>query len=256
MELFTQSIDAVRAFVSARPDSRSWIESPSLQWPSGRGRNIVLKEDMGLELGSPEQDSVSCLLWTGGHQCIIDGRITLIGPDFPESTGRSLPFGKVVLAEVKGIDEDNVYDRHRDMDFLRYELDLRGFMMRAVSQHMKEWCRVSREALALGFSAGILGSSLIRLFRGRPYVHAVEVICVTSSTDDIVRLREITAPAAKIIAAMNKMAVEMDFDCTTCDYQDVCDEADGLRGMRERLVNRAEDADLHRSASTVKERGT
>lgn len=242
MELFAQTIDAVGALVSTSSDRRSWIESPSFQWPSGRGRNIVLKEDMGLELGSPEQDSASCLLWTGDHSRIVDGRITLIGPDFPESPGRSIPFGKVVLAGVEGIDEDNAYDMHRDMDFLRYELDLRGFMMRAVSQHMKEWCRISREALSMGFSARILGSSLIRLFRGRPYVKTVEVICITSSTDDVVRLREITAPAEKIIAAMNKMAVEMEFDCTSCDYQDVCDEADGLRGMRDRLVNKVENS--------------
>ena len=117
-------------------------------WPPGGGRNIVLKEDMGLELGSPEMDSVSCLLWTGDHSRITDGRITLVGPDFPECMGKSLAFGKVVLAGVEGFDEDNAYDRHKDMDFLRYELDLKGFMMRAVSQYMREWCRISRDALS------------------------------------------------------------------------------------------------------------
>ena len=238
MELFTQTIDAVMDYADSRSSRRSWFESPGFQWPSGGGRNIVMKEDMGLELGNPEQDSVSCLLWTGDHSRVTDGRITLVGPDFTESKGRSLPFGKVVLAGVDGFDEDNVYDRHRDMDFLRYELDLKGFMIRAVSQYMKEWCRISSEALALGFSAKNLGASLIRLFRSKPFVRTVEVICFTSSTDDVARIREIAGPAEKIIAAMNKMAGEMDFDCTSCDYQDVCDEADGLRGMRERLVNR------------------
>lgn len=241
MELFSQTIDAVRTFVDTRPSPRSWMESPGFQWPSGQGRNIVLREDTGLELGSPDQDSVSCILWTGGRTPVVDGRITLIGPDFPESPGRSLPFGKVVLASVEGIDEDNAYDMHRDMDFLRYELDLRGFMVRAVSRHMKEWCRISRDALALGFSARVLGSSLIRLFRRRPYVKSAEVICVTSSTVDVARLREITAPAEKIIAAMNKMAVEMDFDCTSCDYRDVCDEAEELKAMRGSLVKKREE---------------
>ncbi|MDT8273616.1 MAG: hypothetical protein RRA35_10555 [Desulfomonilia bacterium] len=239
MELFTKTIEAVRTFVDSRSPCKTWAGPPNFQWPSGGGRNIVLKEDMGLELGSPEKDSVSCLLWTDDLSRITDGRITLLGPDFPESMGKSLPFGKVVLAGVEGFNEDNAYDRHKDMDFLRYELDLKGFMMRAVSQYMREWCRISRDALSLGFSARTLGSSLIRLFRGMSFVRVVEVIYFTTGTQDVAELRDITAPAEKIIAAMNKMASEMDFDCVSCDYQDVCDEADGLKGMREKLINRS-----------------
>ncbi len=73
---------------------------------------------------------------------------------------------------------------------------------------------------------------------------AFEVIFFTSSTDDVHRLKEITAPAEKIIAAMNKMAAEMDFECGSCDYQDVCDEADGLKGMRDKLMEKSKET-LH-----------
>jgi hypothetical protein len=58
----------------------------------------------------------------------------------------------------------------------------------------------------------------------------------------VVRLREITSPAERIIAAMNKMAQEMDFECSSCDYQDVCDEAEGLKGMREKLMDKTREA--------------
>jgi CO dehydrogenase/acetyl-CoA synthase beta subunit len=244
MELFTHTIEAVRTFVDTQSSRRTWIEAPNYAWPTGGGRNIVLKEDMGLELGSPEKDSVSCLLWTEDLSRITDGRITLMGPDFTECMGKSLPFGKVVLVGVEGFDEDNAYDRHKDMDFLRYELDLKGFMMRAVSQYMREWCRISRETLSQGFSARNLGSSLIRLFRDRPYVKTVEVIFFTSSTDDVHKLKEITSPSEKVISAMNKMASEMDFECGSCDYQDVCDEAEGLKGMRDKLMEKSKEA-LH-----------
>ena len=88
---------------------------------------------------------MSCLLWTDDLAAIEDGRITLVGPDFPESQGKSLPFGKVVLAAVDGFTEDNAYDRHKDLDFLRYSIDLKGFMMRSVSQYMREWCRISTD---------------------------------------------------------------------------------------------------------------
>lgn len=238
MELFTGTIEAVRSFVENATPKKSWSADPDNPWPAGGSRNIVLKEDMGLELGSPGMESLSCLLWTENLTNVADGRITLIGPDFPESTGRSLPFGKVVLAGVEGFTEDNAYDRHKELDYLRYDLDLKGFMMRAVSQYMREWCRISREALLQGFSARAMGSSLIALFQKMPFVKSVEVILLTSGSEDVRRLREITSPAEKIIAAMNKMASEMDFECGTCDYQDVCDEADGLKTMRERLMEK------------------
>jgi CO dehydrogenase/acetyl-CoA synthase beta subunit len=242
LELFTDTIAAVRDFMERTASRKVWQEDHNLAWPKGGGRNIVLREDLGLDLGSPEKESVSCLLWTEDLGRITDGRITLVGPDFPESLGHSLPFGKVVLAGVTGFDEDNAYDRHKDMDYLRYSLDLKGFMLRAVSQFMREWCRISTTALHDGFNAHILGSALIHLFRSQPFVQSVEVLYITSSTADVLKLKEITAPAEKIIGAMNKMASEMDFDCAECDYQEVCDEATELKAMREKLMQKKKEA--------------
>jgi CO dehydrogenase/acetyl-CoA synthase beta subunit len=238
MELFTGIIPAVYSFLEEQAHKRTWPAGSALPWPVGGSRNIVLKEDIGLELGNPAMESVSCLLWTEKLSLIEDGRVTLVGPDFFESAGESLPFGKVVLVGAEGFDEDNVYDRHKDMDFLRYDLDLQGFMMRAVSQYMREWCRISREALSNGFSANILGSSLIGLLQRKPYVKSVEVIFITSTTSDVTRIKDVATPAEKILSAMNKMASEMDFECGSCDFQEVCDEAEGLKGMRDRLMER------------------
>lgn len=245
MELFIDTISSVRTFLAQAAQGKSWTADGKSPWPAGGGRNIVMKDDMGLELGSPQMESVSCLLWTHDPTLIEDCRITLVGPDFPESLGMSLPFGKIVLAAVEGFNEDNAYDMHKDLDFLRYSIDLKGFMMRSVSQYMREWCRISAEAVRKGFSARTLGAALIELFHTKPFVKAVEVVYLTSSPADVVRLREIASPAERIIGAMNKMAGEMDFECSSCDYQDVCDEADGLKGMRESLLKKTSGAELN-----------
>jgi|WetSurMetagenome_2_1015567.scaffolds.fasta_scaffold64102_3 CO dehydrogenase/acetyl-CoA synthase beta subunit len=241
MELFTDTIKELRSFVAQSSLINYWNADASDLWPAGGNRNIVLKDDTGLELGSPEMDSVSCLLWTHDNSLVEDGRITLIGRDFVQCTGESLPFGKVVIACVHGFNEDNAYERHKDMDFLRYDLDLKGFMLRAASQFMREWCRISKEAIRNGFSARILGSALIKLFRTQSFVKSTEVIYLTSSTDDIVRLKEITTPAEMIIAAMNKMAGEMDFECDSCDYKPVCDDATQLKSMRDNLIRKSKE---------------
>jgi CO dehydrogenase/acetyl-CoA synthase beta subunit len=242
MELFTETIAAVRSFVQQTAHKKTWIANQTLIWPKGGARNIVLKEDLGLELGSPEKESISCLLWTEHLACIDDGRITLIGPDFPQSVGLNLPFGKVVLVGVAGFNEDNAYDRHKEMDFLRYNLDLAGFMLRAVSQFMREWCRISNSALKNGFDARTLGSALMAQFRALPYVKSVEILYITSSKDDVVRLKEITTKAEQIIAAMNKMAGELSFECDTCDYQAVCNDAAELKAMRDKLMQKKKES--------------
>jgi CO dehydrogenase/acetyl-CoA synthase beta subunit len=242
VELFTEPIKALRSFIDEMDSKKSWQEDRYRVWPEGGGRNIVLKEDMGLELGSPEKESLSCILWTEHCPNVADGTITLIGPDFSESMGKSLPFGKVVLVGVEGFTEDNAYDRHRAMDLIRYSLDLKGFMMRAASQYMREWCRISRSTVMEGFTIKVLGSALMALFRREPFVKAVELIYVTSNTSDVNMLKQITAPAEKIISAMNKMIGEMDYDCDKCDYQTVCDDASQLKSMREAMIKKSRES--------------
>ncbi|HQI02779.1 MAG TPA: hypothetical protein PLA18_16010 [Deltaproteobacteria bacterium] len=155
MELFEPVIRELRSFIVETPHARSWAGGPSRPWPRGGARNIVLKDDVGVELGGPSGESLSCLVWTHDLPCIRDGCITLIGPDISECMGVGGPLGKVVLVGVEGFTGENAYERHREMDLLRYDLDLKGFMIRAVSSRMSEWCRISRQAVRQGFSVQI-----------------------------------------------------------------------------------------------------
>lgn len=238
MELFLPIIQQVRDFVEAGADLRCLSEERSLVWPDAGGRGIVMKEDLGVELGSPGMESASALLWTENLDLVRDGRITLIGPDVNASVGPALSFGKVILVGVEEFTENNAWDRHREMDDLRFDLDLKGFMIRAVSQYQKEWCRISAEAIRSGFSMAVFASALMGLLRSKSYVKSVEIIVVTSSSEDVTRLRAIVSPALRIIGAMDKMAVELDFDCTTCEYRDVCADAVQLQAIRRSLQER------------------
>jgi CO dehydrogenase/acetyl-CoA synthase beta subunit len=239
MELMRKTILNLRDFINSTPGNH--IDLSAEKWPQGGANNIVLNEDMGLELGNPRDESLACILWSKDPKLINDGILTLVGPDFPESEGKRLPFGKVVLVGVDGFNEENSYDRYTELDLLRFDIDLRGFMLKAVSQHQREWCRVSRAALKLGFSSSHVASELIRLIRTKTYVRSVEVLFVTSTPEAVKALREIVQPAVRFVEAMNKMMDEIDFDCDQCEYEDVCDEADELRGMRKRAIRKSEE---------------
>jgi CO dehydrogenase/acetyl-CoA synthase beta subunit len=232
MELFGETLADIRKYIEGK-NSQSWVITKQKNaWPSGKGRNVVLSEDMALELGNPQMNSVSCLVWTQTTDLIQDGRIHLIGPDIRESDGKSLPFGKIVLARVSGFDEETTYDKYKEMEAVRYSLDLKGYMIRAVSQYQREWSRVSKEAVQNGFSFEILADALRNEYLKKDYIHAVEFLFVTSGAGDVGELQEITKNVGRKISALNKMLSEIDADCDECEYNDVCDEVDELKSMK------------------------
>ena len=231
MELFTETLANIKKYIEGK-NCRSLFAKPDPDWPSGKGRNVVLSDEMAVELGSPQMNSVSCLIWTQNTDLIQDGKITLLGPDIPESTGKSLSFGKVVLLAVSGFDEESAYDKYKEMESVRYSLDLKGYMIRAVSQYQREWSRISKEAVQKGFSFDVFGSALQREYLKKDYIHAVEFLFVTSSAEDVGELQDITKNVGRTISAMNKMLSEIDPDCDECEYNDVCDEVDEIKKMK------------------------
>lgn len=231
MELFTETLADIRKYIVEK-NCRSLSATQAHNWPSGKGRNVVLADEMAVELGNPKMNSVSCLIWTQNTDLIRDGKISLVGPDIREAGGQSLPFGKVVLLGVSGFDEESAYDKYKEMEAIRYSLDLKGYMIRAVSQYQREWSRVSHEAVNSGFSFEVLGRALRQEYLKKDFVHAVEFLFVTSSAEDVGELQEITKNVGRTISAMNKMLSEIDPDCDECEYNDVCDEVDELKKMK------------------------
>lgn len=243
MELFGETFSEIRNYIGRKNCISRVATRQNKTWPSGRGRNVVLSDEMAVELGSPQMNSVSCIIWTKESGLVCDGKINLIGPDIHVSGGKSLPFGKIVLLGVSGFDEENTYDGYIETEAVRYALDLKGYMMRAASQYQREWSRVSREAVENGFSFDILGGALRQEYLKKPYIRAVEFLFVTSNNEDVEELKEITKNVGRTINAMNKMLNEMDQDCDDCEYNDVCDEVGELRKMKKHLEARRKDGD-------------
>ncbi len=243
MGLFGKAVKDIREYMERKSDEGKVCEiqntGTNVGWPPGGGRNVVLSEDVGVELGNPQEESVSFVIWTESKNEVRDGIISLIGPDLQASKGKSLPFGKVVIIEGRGFNEENTCTRHREIEGVRYELDLKGYMLRAVSQYQREWSRVSKEALDTGFSFNVLGGILIDRFKEKEYIDGAEIIFVTSSREDVKELKEISKRVARLVGAMNKMIEEMSFDCETCEYVDVCSEVLDLRKIRNAVQKNA-----------------
>lgn len=240
-------LNDLRAFVTGRSGVTDRMYDSAVSWPSGKGRNVVLKQETAVELGSPQEESVSFVLWVNNTDSVHDGRITIIGPDLrdiQEHTGISLSFGRVVVVGVHGFDQENSYARYRQMELLRYEIDLKGYMMRAVVQNHREWSRISRDAIDQGFSFHVLGSELIKRFKEKDYVRAAEVVFMIADKQGVLALRHVLSGAMRIADTMDKMAGGLAYVCTTCDYKEVCDETQELRVIHHSMVDKQKKENL------------
>lgn len=241
MKIFDPHIQDVRRyFTSGIIPSLAKVSlfEKKLLWPRGTPGQIILNSEAALELGHPQTESLAFLMWTDSPDSVRDGIIEVIGPELNMLGFRKVPLGKVTLLGVHGFTEENAYDRFIEMDMVRTRIALKGYMLRAVPQQNREWSRISQEAIREGFSLRVLGNELIREYRKLSYVDSVEVLFITSSVEDIRRLKLTAEKVSQIIKVMNKIFDNLELDCDACDFSDVCSEIEGLRDMHRRALEK------------------
>lgn len=233
MALFEEQLGEVRRLLGGWRESggaREFASSDRKPWPDGPA--LVLEEETALELGNPSVASISLLLWSERGD-VEDGLVTLVGPDVWEAAAPSLPFGQVVIAGGTFPDE---YESYRDVRDAVYDTRLEGFSVRTMPSRHSIWCRVSREAAGKGFSLVDLGAALVDSLKSLEEVSAAQVVFVTESPEDVKKLSGAATGAQRIVDAMMKMYQEENFDCETCEYQDVCDTVMDLKKIRQKLA--------------------
>jgi len=160
--------------------------------------------------------------------------VLLAGPDVTESAELSLPFAQVLVAQGSF---PNEYDSYRDLRDAVYDTHLEGLSVRTMPSKQTLWCRVSRDAFSSGLSLAHLGAAYIDALKEVPGVAAAEALFVTSSAADVAKLQRAASGAQRLVDAMMKMYQEQNFDCETCEYQDVCDTVMDLKKIRKKLAD-------------------
>jgi len=201
------------------------------------GSELVLRGDTFLELGNPDVGSASFLLWADDPSLVKSGRITLIGPDVPESEGASLPFGQVIIVAGKKLSGD----KHEQIERTQYVSDqIEGYMLKSMSRQI--WSRISKDAAGKGFSFETLGKALMAISKSSvPDIEAVEVLFVTTSKEDLQpleemgeQIREISKNVTKDIWKSKGYDIECFslVDCNACENREVCDEIKDIVNVR------------------------
>ncbi|MHA1264032.1 MAG: hypothetical protein ACTSRS_02255 [Candidatus Helarchaeota archaeon] len=201
---------------------------------------FLLKEDVYVELGPPQYESVAYIAITKTPSEVANGRITLIGPDVSDVPGgTSLNFGQILLFGGSQI-QDLVY-REIEREIFHFK-HLEGFMIRALPN--KLWCRISKNVVFKGFSFETLGKALMIMYREKfPFIESMEILFLTIDSKQVflelkvlgTEIRKtyiqkysesLQTRLSKIVETVEKQRPECDYpwSCDECDYTAVCDE--------------------------------
>ena len=202
---------------------------------------LILKENTAVELGGPQTAGSTFMIWTEDVSLLTDGRITLAGPDIPETRGGALPFGQVTMVGGYALNKEIQYRLEREHTIAER---IPGYMVRSTGGRI--WSRVSREALDNEFSLRLLGTLILTRLRTRiPAIAAAEILFVTSSVEDVQKLERIGAQVRKLShdlrrerikqTASGEYECEASVSCEVCPDNQVCAEIRNILTIRKKV---------------------
>lgn len=235
MRLYNPVIDRLPALFGAAKEKKYVYRSDNI-WPETENYEMVLQRDMAYELGPDGRDAVCMTLVTTDPSYFDGDEVTVIGPDLQEIK-KGAPYARIVLLKTGDIESDDEDDTEvafraiQGMDFVKYHVYPKGFMVRTSGLTNREQIRVSKKALKEGIDFEKIGNTFIRHYKENENVLAVKIIFITAADSDYAGMREEAKKASAITASLSKILKGMPTDCGVCGLKEICDEVEGLKEL-------------------------
>ena len=245
MEKFDDLIDRISGFPEGSAARFDALAADAMAFSFGphAGRGVVLQRSAALELGA---DGRSCgmILPTGDSGRVVDGRVSVYGPDADEliSAGggqepSQAPLGQVILVAGPSIE---AADLSAFEDCLYTKDYIEGYFVRSSEGRIHS--RIARKLADAGFGFRGLGSILtIMVKEACPSAESVEVVFVTEPGE---LLDELMAMRSDWLSRMHDARKDLwlekglDIDCPAgghcgqCADKDLCDSVRKIARMR------------------------
>jgi hypothetical protein len=233
MKLYDKPIENSLALLAGRAGRRLAIPESGGAWPDAGEQNLVLRSEMAYELGGGNLPALSGLGLTSSEALVGDDELWLYGPDLPELR-QDAPYARLTFLRVAegGLgDGDAAYAAIRRIEYARYRLNPKGYMMRISASNERETVRVGREALAGGLDFAKVGGLFLDAYRGQPGVLAARLIFITLPDFPYDELGRQVSQTEKITESLDHIFQHLRMDCSVCGLKAVCDEVEGLREL-------------------------
>ncbi len=205
-------------------------------WPVNENSELVMMKDSVFELGGGNNPSTNYTLVTTSDIMDEDG-IFLVGKDITEMSSDT-PFARIVIIKTEEIGEsEEAYNAIRDMEFARYHVYPKGYMVRVSAGSNQEQVRISKQAKAKGINFSAIGKAYLDKYKAIDHLLNVRIIFITDM-DTVNALSEYAKKADDITKSLTHIYDGLATDCGHCDFKPVCDEVEGMREMHLGMVNK------------------
>jgi CO dehydrogenase/acetyl-CoA synthase beta subunit len=231
MELYDGIIKQTKDLLSGR-FFQHWDYEPSQAWEDARVSELVLGRDSAYELGGSGKPGVHYTCVTGNRALVDRDEILLYGPDLAELR-KDAPYARLSLLNIAdpGEDDETAYRAIREIEFVKYHVFPRGFMLRISSTDQREQVRLSREAIRKGISFKAVGFDFIKKYRENPLVKHAQMLFITDTSIDYQVLERNAKAAGDITGTLTHIMEGIALNCSACSLKPVCDEVEGMREL-------------------------
>ena len=240
MKLYDEVIEKWNEKVNAREVKQLDFAAAKV-WEDAGKNNMILRSDMAYELGgaSNKMYALGSTVITGTDSLVPQDEVVLVGKDLPElMEDTSYTRLTVVLVDEDSMGEgDALYSAIRNIEYVRYQISPKGFMMRVSTTHNRESVRVSKEAIASGLTFSAVGKAFVDYLHKNPKVKAVKVIFITEPDFDYRDLEKDVLQAEAITKTIDHVFKNVSMDCNACNLKEVCDEVEGLKELHFKNAN-------------------
>ncbi len=223
MTLYNQLIHQIKNIL---PDGKFFsYEKPFLK--QGDKNTILFGKDTAFELGGSQLPCISTMAVSS--DIVFDNGTTLIGRDLTEIK-KDTSFGKIVFLQIDDVDENDAFDKIKELELVRYNFCPDGFMSRASALNMREQIRVGKKAVKSKITFADFGNALIEQYLKNSIVKSVQIVFIT----DFDKFDELHMLADKIkstTSALNHIFDNIMFDCSSCNLKAICDEVEGMKEL-------------------------
>ena len=235
MELYNPIIRGVEELVGSSTPQK-YPYDPADAWEDTGAFELVMLRDAAFELGGSGKSAVNFTCVTTSPELVAKDEIVVYGPDLSQLKA-SAPYARITLLRVGDIESDDVEDTEQafraiqDMDFVKYHVFPKGYMIRTSSESNREQVRISRQALQQGISFERVGDDFIRQYKQNSNILAVKMIFITAPDADYAQLVKQGKNVHDITMSLSKILEGMPTDCGSCNLKAICDEVEGMKEL-------------------------
>ena len=235
MELYNSVIRQAEGLGGSSAPRRFGYD-PGRAWPDSGEFELVMLRDAAYELGGGSRAAVNFTCVTTSPALVERDEILVYGPDLGELKA-DCDYVRITLLRVGDIESDDEDDTEQafraiqNMDFVKYRVFPKGYMIRTSSESNREQVRVSKNAIRQGVSFERIGDDFIRQYKQDPNVLAVKMIFITAPDGDYAGAKKCAKTAHDITMSLTKILEGMPTDCGSCSLKPICDEVEGMKEL-------------------------